>query len=264
MNKYLLVLRTKNSYMKIKLTIVLFLFISYNLISQTKKQLNGKVVCKDLPVVADIINPNSKQMLSTNEQGEFSIVAKAGDVLVFSANNYEYYRLQLTQDDINKNNLIVKLSKKAITLKEVVIEKKKFSPVSSNTQKYVDRQYFDDLQSSPKNRLVYTGEIENGMDFIRMGKELIKLFKKKKGNDKKKEKEIDFKEFSITTFNESFFTKTLELKEEEVALFLEFCTTDPKSKLIVDERNIMGVMDFYINKKEEFRKAALSVPVSIK
>jgi hypothetical protein len=243
--------------MKVKLTIVFLFFISNHFFSQTKKQLMGKVVCKDLPVVADIINPNSKQMMVTNERGEFTMVAKSGDVLVFSADNYEYYRLQLTQEEIDKNNLVIKLSKKTTMLKEVLIEKKKFSPVSDNTQKYVDYQYVDDAYSSPKNRLIYTGEIENGIDFIRLGKEIIKLFKKKKENEKKKEKEINFKEFSTTTFSESFFTKTLELKPEEVGLFLEFCTTDPKSKLIVDEHNIMGVMDFYITKKDEFKKAAL-------
>jgi hypothetical protein len=50
-----------------------------------------------------------------------------------------------------------------------------------------------------------------------------------------------------------------------VALFLEFCTRDPKSKLIVDEKNIMGVMDFYITKKEAFQKASLdTIPVETK
>ena len=244
--------------MKIKLFLVLIFFICQSNFSQTKKRLVGKVVHKNLFVVADIINPDSKEMRATDEKGEFSLVVKADDVLVFIADNYEYYRIKLTQEDINKNNLIISLIKKPIALKEVVIkENKSITPLTKNTQKYVDGQYFPDRYTSPKNRLVYDGSIENGMDFVRMGKEIIKLFKKKKGYDKKKVKEIDFKEFSTSTFSESFFTQTLELKEEEVYLFLEFCTADPKSKQIVDEKNIMGVMDFYITKNQEYKKASL-------
>ncbi|WP_310554856.1 hypothetical protein [Flavobacterium sp.] len=249
--------------MKIKLVVVLLLFICQCTFSQAKKRIIGKVVCKNLLVVADIINPDSKEFMATNDKGEFSILAKAGDVLVFIADNYEYHRIQLSQEDINKNNLVISLTKKTIALKEVIIKKNRLSPVSQNTQKYVDGQYFDDKYSSPKNRLIYDGSIENGMDFMRMGKELIKLFKNKKGYDKKKVKEIDFKEFSTNTFSESFFTKTLELHEDEVALFLEFCTADPKSKLIVDEKNIMGVMDFYFTKKEEYKKTALEALPSV-
>ena len=243
--------------MKIKLLFALIFLISQSSFSQTKKLLTGRVVSKNLFVVADIINPDSKEMRVTNDKGEFSILVKAGDVLVFIADNYEYYRIQLTQDDINKNNLVVSLTKKPISLKEVVITENKISPLSGNSQKYVDGQYYDDKYSSPTNRLVYDGSIENGVDFVRMGKELIKLFKKKNGNDKNKVKEIDFKEFSTSTFSENFFTETLELQKDEVGLFLDFCSTDPKSKIIVDEKNIMGVMDFYITKNQEFKKASL-------
>ena len=252
--------------MKIKLLFILLFLIGQCAFSQTKKRLVGRVVCKNLFVVADIINPDSKEMRVTNDKGEFSILVKAGDVLVFIADNYEYYRIQLTQEDINKNNLIISLTKKPIALKEVVIkENKSITPLTKNTQKYVDGQYFPDRYTSTKNRLVYDGSIENGVDFVRMGKELIKLFKKKKGYDKKKVKEIDFKEFSTSTFSESFFTETLKLPEDEVALFLEFCIADPKSKLIIDETNIMGVMDFYITKNEEYKKASLqTLPIKTK
>jgi hypothetical protein len=252
--------------MQIKLLFISLFLMTQCAFSQTKKQLVGKVVCKNLPVVADIVNPNSKQMMVTNDQGEFSIVAKAGDVLVFIANDYEYHRVELTQEDINKNNLVITLTKKSITLKEVVIKKNTVAPkISTNTQKYVDQKYAPDQYTSQKNKLIYDGTIENGIDFMRLGKDIIKLFKSKKGKDKKKVTDIDFKEFSTSTFSESFFTKNLELDEDEVALFLEFCAADPKSKLIVDEKNIVGVMDFYITKKNEFKKVSLeTIPVRAK
>ena len=40
----------------------------------------------------------------------------------------------------------------------------------------------------------------------------------------------------------------------EVALFLEFCDTDPKSKTILENTNPLKLMDFLITKNIEFKK----------
>ena len=46
------------------------------------------------------------------------------------------------------------------------------------------------------------------------------------------------------------------LKPEGVALFLEFCDADPKSKNILDNNNPLSLMDFILTKNEEFKKLA--------
>ena len=66
-------------------------------------------------------------------------------------------------------------------LGEVIVPPKKvMKPINGNTQAIVDKQYFDDEKSSPKNRTMPSdGTIENGMNFVRIYKDVIKTNKQK-------------------------------------------------------------------------------------
>jgi hypothetical protein len=107
-----------------------------------------------------------------------------------------------------------------------------------------------------KNRQIYDGTIENGADLMRIGGMILDLFIKKKESNKNPDLKIEFKELATTSYEESFFINTLKLKPEEVALFLEFCDADPKSKNILDNNNPLSLMDFILTKNEEFKKLA--------
>lgn len=145
-------------------------------------------------------------------------------------------------------------------LKEVVVQKnlkvKAFD--KTNSQAIVDTQYFDDEKSSPKNRFVYNGTIENGVDFVRIFKDAKKALKKKKGEDVVPEKEISDVAFTIyakANFTPDFYTDTLKLKADEVDMFLLYCSVDPESKLHVKQEEKFELMDFLITKSQEFKKA---------
>ena len=92
------------------------------------------------------------------------------------------------------------------------------------------------------------------MDFVRIGKDIIKLFTTKDENIKSKKPKIEFKEYINANFDTAFFTKTLNLKPEEIFLFLEFCEADSKAKTIVDSNNKMMSMEFLIKKNKAFQK----------
>jgi hypothetical protein len=44
------------------------------------------------------------------------------------------------------------------------------------------------------------------------------------------------------------------LKEEEVALFLEFCDVDPKARSLEKSNNQLMLLDFLHQKRDEFKK----------
>lgn len=67
------------------------------------------------------MNLVSEQVVQTNAQGEFAIMAKEDDLLVFSHLNYEYKRRLIDSDDIKKGAITVKLIYKPTELDEVVI-----------------------------------------------------------------------------------------------------------------------------------------------
>jgi len=162
--------------MKRKLLIVMFLFLFQIGFSQTGRLVHGKVVSNETPIVGvEVININSKSIAITDRDGHFAITASPKDILVFVTKNYEPKKVFLDQNSIGKIGFTISLIEKRQQLEEVVITsetKPKF-----DSQKIVDIQYFDDEKSSPKNRLINDGTIENGVDFVRIYKDVIKKTK---------------------------------------------------------------------------------------
>ena len=81
-----------------------------------------------------------------------------------------------------------------------------------------------------------------------------KLFSKEKEIVNVESPLIVFKDLVKNNFKPDFYTKTLHLKEDEVALFLEFCDVDPKARLLEKSNNQLMLLDFLHQKRDEFKK----------
>ncbi len=241
--------------MKANSILPILLFISQFGFSQTEKPVKGKVLCNDIPIQGiEVLNLVTEKTTITNDKGEFSILAKAEDMLVFVSEKYDYKRLLLEQEDINKPNLVIILTRKPEQLEEVVITKVSLGHGGYFSQAVADEIKLEKAANNPKPIGVYDGTIENGVDFIRIGKTILGLFVKKKENNKEVIPKVEFKELATVTCTQEYFNKTLRLKPEEVALFLEFCDADPKSKIILENTNPLSLMDFLFAKNVEFKK----------
>lgn len=243
--------------MKVKLFIVSLIFTVSICFSQTEKPINGIVLCDDMPVQGiEVVNLVTEKTSITNSNGEFSIVAKAEDLLVFVSKKYYYKRLFLEKENVKKSNIKIILTQKPEELEEVLITKNNFKSQGLFSQEAADEIKLE--KGVNRNRQVYDGTIENGADLMRIGGMILDLFVKKKENNKNPDVKIEFKELATTSYEEGFFVNTLKLKPEEVSLFLEFCDADPKSKIILDENNPLSLMDFILTKNEEFKKLPAS------
>ncbi len=241
--------------MKTKLLVIALFFTFLFCFSQTEKPLKGIVSCDNEPVQGiEVVNLITEKTTITNSNGEFSIGAKAEDMLVFVSKKHYYKRLFLEKEDVKKNNIKITLTQKPEELEEVVITKASFNSKGLFSQEVADEIKLE--KGVYKNRQIYDGTIENGADLMRIGGMILDLFIKKKESNKNPDLKIEFKELATTSYEESFFINTLKLKPEEVALFLEFCDADPKSKNILDNNNPLSLMDFILTKNEEFKKLA--------
>jgi len=224
--------------------------------SQTEKLIQGKVLCDDFPLQGiEVINLVSEKTTITDIYGGFSILAKAGDMLVFVSKNYDYKRLYLDQALIDKSSVVISLIRKPEQLEEVVVTKVSFPHIGFN-QEYADNSALKKEANRPKVLGVYDGTLVNSPDFIRIAGMILSLFKKEKDVSKKDVSKIIFKDLATTTYDDYFFNKTLQLKPEEIALFLEFCDADPKSKIVLENANALSLMDFLFTKNVEFKKLA--------
>lgn len=220
----------------------------------SQKLISGRVLYQDsYQRNIDIINYTTKKATQTNNLGQFTIEAKVNDVLVFMSESFADQKYILTDKDLDKSTLLIKLIEKPIPLQEVEIRQVKAIKLSVASYNDTKMAKIQSDAGKPKNRDVYTGEIENGVDFYQIGKFVGKLFKSKRPKEVKAAP-IPFTDYAKANFNESFFTKTLKLQPEETSRFLEYCQADPQAQTAMASNDELTMLEFLLTKKAEFDK----------
>lgn len=240
--------------MKAKLPIFFLFIVTQFGFSQTEMLIQGKVIREGFPLQnIEVLNLASKRTTITDSNGKFRILAKAKDTLMFVSKNHEYKSLFLNKEDVEKTNLVISLTRKAEQLEEVVIIKPTLGHINYYNQEAADEINLKKAANNPKPIGVYDGSLVNSPDLVKIGKKILNLFAKQKETAKKEIPEIEFKELATATCTEDYFNKTLQLKPDEVSLFLEFCDADPKSKIILKNATPLILMDFLSSKNIEFK-----------
>lgn len=244
--------------MKAKTTIIVFYLFCQICLGQTltRKPLHGMVVNDSVNVQSGyVLNVNSNSRTFIKSQGYFDILAKTNDTLLFSSMGLKSKKVVLADKDFAVSVLRVKMNTLINPLKEVVVTKTAVKPNLGNIQNIIDREYFDDKQSSPSpdNPLMPT-KIKYGMDVDRIGKMIWKSFFKENSGKEKEAYYGDFAEIVPKRMHQFFFTNTLKLKEDEVGLFLIYCENDPKSKALLKPEAEFELIEFLVNKNEEFKR----------
>ena len=235
--------------------VIFFLFLIVHIsFSQSETVYKGKILCNNFPIEnIEIINLNSEKSAFSNSAGEFFIAANAEDILVFASKLYEVKRITVQPENLNNLIQIISLIKKPEELEEVIVTKMKWQHIGSD--KNASNQIaLDKMQSQIKNPFIYDGSITNGPDLIKIGRLIIDLFKKDKTETKNKIPDIQFYELAKNKNHQEYYSKSLNLKPEEIELFLQFCDADPKSKIVAQNNNSLEMMDFLFAKNLEFKK----------
>lgn len=234
---------TYSKSMKTKLFVLFFLILLQFGFSQNEKLIEGIVLCDNLPLQGiEIVNIVSEKTAITDIDGKFSILVKVEDMLVFVSKKYDYKRLFIDKEFLDKNNFTILLIRKPEQLEEVMVTKVSFPKIKFD-ENIASQLNIEKAATNPKPFGVYDGTIENGIGMY------INLT-----SSRKKIHQIEFKELAKTNYPEIFFIDTLKLKPEEVALFLEFCDADPKSKFVLEDTNPLVLIDYLLAKNVEFRK----------
>lgn len=245
--------------MKTKISILfLVLFSQWSFAQIGKSKLIKGQVRNDLVPVENVIIFNTKDNTGTkvNAYGSFEMMASVNDTLVFSSLVFKSKRIILTEADFLKPKIMVPLEVFTNELAEVIIKARKdMSPVSGNTQRFVDLQYFGDEKSSPKNTVMPPdGTIDKGMDFVRIYKGIINILHKNNPEKTDFHKESSFSDYVIKHVNYSYLSNNLKLKDDEIKLFLVFCENDSKSRTLMNPNLEFQLLDFLANKNKEFKK----------
>jgi hypothetical protein len=224
----------------------------------TRKSLHGQVVNTSLSIESGyVMNINANTRTFIGAGGLFDILAQPKDTLLFSGMAFQSKKIVLSEKDCAQILLVVPLDLINNQLKEVVVRKDlKVKSLGVGSQSIVDMQFEDDKQSTAKNTVMYSDQtIKYGTDFVRIFKDVKKLLKKKDNIKEEEISDIAFVTYAKDNFKPDFFTKTLGLEEDEIELFLMYCSNDPESKRHVDPDQKFELIDFLINKNKEFKKS---------
>ena len=232
--------------MKIKITLFLLCFGYFqNSFSQSIK---GKVISNKLPIHnVEVINTNSKDVVNTNQEGAFEIKAATGNWITFYHKDYDVVKIYVDSlFDFNKS-LEIELFQKSTTIEEVQVEKKQSL---TKGMKY-------GMPVIPYNKPSVSfsdGTVNTPVDFIQVFGLIKKLFKNKNKVAFKPKEPVQFRTFTAQSYSNEFLMKSLKLKQEEIEEFLNYCSFDSKSKEAVGNMNRMTLLQFLIEKSEEFKK----------
>lgn len=114
--------------------VVLFLFLgTFSMWSQdlNEKLIQGIIAADDALLSGiDVVNLGNEKVTVTNSKGEFSILAKADDILVFSSKSLEMRRVLIDEDDLKSGTITVNMYPKINELDEVIVKKSPIEGVS--------------------------------------------------------------------------------------------------------------------------------------
>ena len=225
--------------------------------TNSRKSLHGQVVNSSLPIeTGNVMNINANIRTFIGPNGLFDIMARPKDTLLFTGMAFQSKKVVLTEKDCAEVLFTVRLDLVNIELKEVLVHKElKVKSLQGGSQGIVDMQFEDDKLSSPTNTAMYSDQtIKYGTDFVRIFKDVKKLLRKDESVEEEVISDIAFVAYSKDNFTPDFFTKTLGLKDDEIDLFLMYCSNDAESKKHLKPEEKFELMDFMINKNKEFKK----------
>ena len=116
-----------------KWVVLLLFFSTFSLWSQDRneKLLQGIIAADDALLSGiDVVNLGNEKVTVTNRKGEFSILAKDDDILVFSSKSLEMRRLLIDEDDLKSGTITVNMYPKINELNEVIVKKNAAEGVS--------------------------------------------------------------------------------------------------------------------------------------
>lgn len=93
--------------------------------TDSEKLIHGKIFADSAAVERiDVVNLVNEKVTRTDKNGDFFILAKAGDVLVFSAINLDFKRKVIEEEDLKSDVVIIIMTPKIEELNEVIVKNK--------------------------------------------------------------------------------------------------------------------------------------------
>lgn len=197
-----------------KIFILTFL-ISYVSFAQ-EKMIKGKIVADGNNVSGiNLMNLVNEKSAITNENGEFSILVKEDDMLIFSAESFYYKRKIIEAEDLKKDVLIVEMEPKPIEIEEVVI----------NQYAHITAYNLGIINYIPKQYTVAERRMMNGVGSYKERKAALE-----------NEKKWEVVKYVNRLFDDEYFVETLKINSDYLMAFKYYFSEDKEFAKVVNSK----------------------------
>lgn len=216
--------------------VILFSFFTLIGFCQSEKIILGRIVVKNAaPGGVHIINLVNEKEVISNEKGEFKILAKVDDLLVFSSLTLDYQRKIIEIKDYNSGFITMEMTSKINQLDEVEI-------INYN---YLNAVNLGILTKKPK---VYTPaerklKAATASEFTGLSMSFDPLLNAISGRTKqlKKELQIERKEFAILKiadlFPNEYLVQKLKIPKDYLKGFQYYCVENKDFISVLKSKN---------------------------
>lgn len=182
------------------------------------KLIKGQITGDAIPLSGiNIINTSSKINSVSDQYGNFSINAKEGDVLSFSAVDYETLRKIIKKQEFNLGSIVVNMTATSIELKEVVVNG--HPEITAENLGIIPR---DQIKLTPAERKVYTATSTNTDALLNYFSGRTKMLKKEVAIERKESLMAKLEYL----FEDKYYIETLKIPEEHIKGFQYYCVED--------------------------------------
>jgi hypothetical protein len=207
-----------------------FLLAASGLFAQTaEKKIHCRAIADSVSVEGvNVVNLVNEKAAVTDQNGEFWILAKAEDLLVLSAVNFEYKRKLIEEEDLKSELVIIKLIPKVTNIKEVVVNEyahintEALGIIPKGMKRYTPAERrFRSSQSGPVDIIV---NLINGTT-SRRKKELV---------IEKKERQLSR---VAVLYDQKYYVETLKIPQEYIPGFQYYLIEDTAFLAAVNAKN---------------------------
>lgn len=218
---------TRKLYLMKNSFFIIFLFFQFS--SAQEVVLQGQIIATGNSTQGiNIINLVSEKTTVSDENGNFKILAKEADLLVFSAINFEYKRRIISKEDIFSGKITIEVTPKITTIDEVVVTQyKNINAVDLGILSKPAKHY---TVSERRLRTATTGLLDPMMN-------LISGRTKNLENDVQTENKIFVLERLEDFFQDDYFVQKLKIPSDKVSGFKFFIVENNEFTTAIKAKN---------------------------
>ncbi len=261
-----------------KILCTLSFLLAFPVFSQQKNTLLKGTIKAPLLEGASVhvINKTQKTGTVNSASGNFQLLVKTGDTLLFSSIQYQKLEVIISAEIIREGNLSIELKEDINQLAEVNIsniqltgnintdldniEVVKDLPLDLRfgaVRHMVFESDVNDPLKAPKNMAFESNQVlQPGVNLLGMVDILEELF-----NIKKKEKAPIYKRPTTTIaaqmrklFDDDFFKSSLGIKEEHINDFLFYVDENGLTAQMMEDKNRLSLFDFLFEQSEKYQQ----------